>query len=76
VLLSLKLVGLTFASVYFFTPHDDILEAAKTDVCTLMNTFVFRCAIGGCVQLMGKLKKALVRDPQLLGLNFLKLGAL
>jgi hypothetical protein len=40
-----KLVGQVVASVVLLPPHKHILEASKTNVCSLMNTFAFQFAI-------------------------------
>jgi hypothetical protein len=49
VLFRLKCVGHVFASVVLLPPRKRILEASKTNVCSLVNTFAYQFATGDAI---------------------------
>jgi hypothetical protein len=65
VLFRLKRVGHVFASVVLLPPRNGILEASKANVCSLMNTYPMRFAIGSPLPRLQELSKMFKRVQQM-----------
>jgi hypothetical protein len=65
VLFRRKCVGHVFASAVLLPPRNGILEASQTHVCSLMNTFVIRFAIGSATLRLQELFKMFKRTQQI-----------
>jgi hypothetical protein len=64
VLFRLQSVGQVFPSVVLLLPHKRILEASKTNVCSLMNTFAIGFAFDSAIPQLQELSKMFKRVQQ------------